>query len=171
MTHWRSERPAPSSVWMSASATFTIVMSRRRMKTPRHTATSVHHLGSRPSAVDGSVGAVVRSVIARSFSVVRPPPNHQPPNDYLLYDTPGLEYVKCLMISLGRDHGGGRSRSRTDPAPRARGPPRTPDLALLGPRHGGAGGVAASGRRHPRLRRTARAGSRPVPVAAVARGR
>ena len=43
---------------MSASATFTIVMSSNRMKTPRQTAASVHHFGSRPVLVAGAGSAI-----------------------------------------------------------------------------------------------------------------
>ena len=45
---------------MSGSATFTIVMSSRSMKTPTQTAASVHHLASVPSvaSVCGSTGTV-----------------------------------------------------------------------------------------------------------------
>ena len=53
---------APSAVWMSGSATFTIVMSSSSMNVPRQTATSVHHFGSAPvrcpAEVVGSWGTV-----------------------------------------------------------------------------------------------------------------
>ena len=54
MTHCRSDSEASSWVWMSGSATFTIVMSSRSMNTPVQTAVRVHHLGSRPA---GAVAA------------------------------------------------------------------------------------------------------------------
>ena len=43
-THCRSANEACSEVWMSGSATFTIVMSSSSMNVPRQTAISVHHL-------------------------------------------------------------------------------------------------------------------------------
>ena len=65
---------------MSASATFTIVMSSSRMKTPRQTAARVHHFGSRP-VVLADVGAVaVCSVMSRGLSFIldiHQLPNHQ----------------------------------------------------------------------------------------------
>src|SRR3974390_3304532 len=46
-THCRSEKLECSSRWMSGSATFTTVMSRRSMNVAVQTAISVHHLRSR----------------------------------------------------------------------------------------------------------------------------
>src|SRR3954451_20695040 len=51
MTHCRSDSEASSWLWMSGSATFTIVMSSSSMNTPVQTAVRVHHLGSRPMGV------------------------------------------------------------------------------------------------------------------------
>ena len=52
---------------MSASATFTIVMSSSRMKMPRQTATRVHHLGSRPALVSDAGAAMVWAVMSTPF--------------------------------------------------------------------------------------------------------
>src|SRR3954470_19353017 len=62
MTHCRSEKDAPSSFWMSGSATLMIVMSTSSMNVPRLTATRVHHrFGSGWGALE-EAGAAVGSV-------------------------------------------------------------------------------------------------------------
>src|SRR6185436_1504742 len=45
-THWRLDRLAFRSRWMSGSATFTIVMSSSNMNVAIETSSSVHHLRS-----------------------------------------------------------------------------------------------------------------------------
>ena len=84
---------------MSGSATFTIVMSSSSMNTPVQTATSVHHFGSRLlsrrcSGAPGAPGVVVVVSWAIGPSFIRQRHNHQPVNDYLLYDTRTRGIVK-----------------------------------------------------------------------------
>ena len=77
---------------MSASATFTIVMSSSRMKMPRQTATRVHHLGSRPVLVSGVAAAMVCAVMSSPLWLVFVNSRIiNVPNDYLLYDTREIE--------------------------------------------------------------------------------
>jgi hypothetical protein len=66
ITHCRSDNDAPNDCSMSGSATFTIVMSSRSMKTPVPTAASVHHLFR-------------ESVLCMSFLLSKPsPPRTRP---------------------------------------------------------------------------------------------
>src|SRR3954469_13411770 len=88
---------------MSGSATFTIVMSSSSMKTPRQTAVSVHHFGSRPGA--SVVVAACAGVGWSAMAVLLTLDNHQQVNDYLLYDTRTGAIVKWLTIREGRTVG------------------------------------------------------------------
>src|SRR4051812_40735080 len=136
MTHCRSEMLAPRSVWIDTSATFTMVMSSSRMKTPRHTATRVHHFGSRPAAGPASVAGTGASVV---WSVM-PAPWSMIVNDLTITlsdDTPDRGSVKNLIIHHGRECGRARPERDAPPA-RARRPPGAPGLAGGGPGHRGA---------------------------------
>src|SRR6478672_3099245 len=62
MTHCRSDSEASSWLWMSGSATFTIVMSSSSMNTPVHTAVSVHHFGSRRLPVGAAYSLMAASL-------------------------------------------------------------------------------------------------------------
>src|SRR3954466_13080268 len=63
-TRCRSENDAPSDVWMSGSATFTMVMSSSSMNVPRETATRVIHL----------LGSLVSDFVGWSVVWVTGPP-------------------------------------------------------------------------------------------------
>src|SRR4051794_40063234 len=126
MTHCRSESVASSSVWMSGSATFTIVMSSNSMKTPRQTAVRVHHFGSRGDRVLGESGATAERCDI-GLPLLRQRHNHQLVNDYLMYDTHAGEIVKRLTTEQKVARGRGQRQPGT--ASRACRTARTPLLA------------------------------------------
>src|SRR5262249_18538060 len=102
---------------MLTSATFTIVMSSSRMNTPRQTATSVHHLGSRPT------GAASVAVAAAGCSVI---------------PTPSQTIVNNLTVTLSTilltEHPSRASRFTLGGTVGEPGPPTTillPELAVI----------------------------------------
>ena len=128
---------------------------------PRRGSTTSGRGRSWSRAPAAAICMVMSSPLSAGF---RQQPNHHVPNDYLRYDTLVRGFVKCLMIREVNAWVWTRPPAAGELLPGLADQPGPPDVAGRGPGHASPSAeVAAPGRRHPRVRRPARAGRRARP--------